>query len=107
MYNKSKLDLTNLQPLTCKDFEDCKQNLQFGSISKYTKHDFIRLFLDRLKNIKESNLIGLDTFGYNDLIIGCNHFIDNLIKGGKDIVGKLDFTNGRPSRGGASSFFLR
>tara|TARA_Y100000748_G_scaffold223575_1_gene188206 strand:- start:7549 stop:8373 length:825 start_codon:yes stop_codon:yes gene_type:complete len=79
MYNKFKLDPTNLQPLTCKDFEDCKKNLQLGSISKYTKHDFIRLFLDRLKNIKESNLIGLDTFGYNDLIIGCNHFIDNLI----------------------------
>lgn len=79
MFDKKQLDIKNLQPLTCSAFEDCKHNLRFEAITKYTKQDFVSIFLDRLKNIEQNSLVGLETFIYNDLIIGCNHFIDNLI----------------------------
>ena len=79
MFDREKLDITHLQPLTCRAFEDSKHNLRFETIRKFTKQDFVSLFLDRLKNIEQNSLIGLETFSYKDLIIGCNHFIDNLI----------------------------
>ena len=79
MYNKKNLDSSNLEPLSCNEFAKFKTQLTFEHIKSYNRQDFIELFHKRLQSVSNIEIKGLSKFTHRDLIIGCNHFIDNLI----------------------------
>ena len=69
----------SLPPLSCYAFEDLKSKLDFASIKKYTAQDFKKMFTERLQQCSHSKIIGLENFPQQEIMSGCQHFIDNLI----------------------------
>ena len=79
MLNKNLLTVFHLPNLNCKEFGDLADQISYEKIDHYSKEDFVKKFEDRIKQYKFLKIQGLDNFCHKDLIIGCHHFIDNLL----------------------------
>ena len=79
MLNKDLLTPFHLPNLNCKEFDELAKQISHKQIGHYTKDDFIEKFQARIKQYKSVEIQGLDKFDNKDLIIGCHHFIDNLL----------------------------
>lgn len=79
MWNKDLLTTFSLPNLNCKDFDELKSSIVYNNISHYTKDHFIRLFENKIQECNFISIQGLDNFQCKDLILGCQHFIDNLL----------------------------
>jgi hypothetical protein len=79
MYESKYLIENQFALLSCKQFAETRVSLNFSNIQNYTQQQFIDLFDSRLKSLKHSKIIGLEDFSHKDAIIGCNHFIDNVL----------------------------
>jgi len=79
MWNKDLLTAFHLPNLNCDNFDTLKESISYNKIKDYTKNNFISMYEDRIKQYKFISIKGLENFKYKDLIIGCHHFIDNLL----------------------------
>lgn len=79
MWNKNLLDHFHLPNLNCKSFDLLKEKISYKQINHFTKDDFIYMFEKRIKECKFVSIKGLENFKEKELIIGCHHFIDNLL----------------------------
>jgi|TARA_A100001015_G_scaffold53159_1_gene58296 hypothetical protein len=79
MYNKNLLTPFHLPNLNCAEFTSLRDRISFDTVKHYTKDDFIEYFEERIGQYKLIKIEGLDRFKHKDLIMGCHHFIDNLL----------------------------
>jgi hypothetical protein len=79
MWNKNLLDSLNLSNLNCKEFNLLREEISYKKINHFTEDDFISMFEQRIKEYKFVSIIGLEKFIKKQLIMGCHHFIDNLL----------------------------
>jgi hypothetical protein len=82
MYSRTQLLTGKLPPLTDPLFESFYQDVIHGNkIYQGVNHreQFIHLAQEYFLSSKINTLFGLDTMGSTDIILGCHHFIDNLI----------------------------
>ncbi len=79
MLNKDLLTPFHLPALNCKEFEELARQISYEKINHYSIEDFIQIFEQRINQYKLIEIKGLDNFENKDLIIGCHHFIDNLL----------------------------
>ena len=86
MFNKNNL-IQNWLPPISNDQELLKIKVNFfknfeNKTLKYMTleyHDFITIFEKSVKENQSINILGLDSFVQKDVIVGCHHFIDELI----------------------------
>jgi len=86
MYNKEFLITNVLPPLDTKLLDSIRKDYfaeQQVDCNYIDYKDFINNAENHFKNNPQNTLAGFDAFRYKDIIVGCQHYIDNLIsKGG-------------------------
>lgn len=79
MWNKDLLTPFQLPNLNCEEFDLLMEKISYDNISHYTKDEFISKFEERIQQYQYVSIKGLENFEHKELIIGCQHFIDNLL----------------------------
>lgn len=79
-YSKDLLQYTRPQPMYDKHINKLLDEVYHKNPAHMHNlvNDFKNLFIEKLNNFTVNELLGLDTFKYHDVIIGCTQFIDDL-----------------------------
>ena len=79
MYEISNLVEGNFSLLSCRQFDEIRQQMKLTDIESFTQENFLFMFDQRLRGLTHSKIIGLENFNHKDAMMGCNHFIDNVL----------------------------
>lgn len=80
MYSKDNLIVDSLPPIFNPRMAKLKSDMSSKNISEINVYDqYIRQSQSYFNSSQRNKLIGLDGLAYVDAIIGCTHFIDNLL----------------------------
>ena len=82
MWSKQQLILDRLPPVFDARLQQLQQDIISGKALDVDPDPYTRFRCDAMSYFTASRryqLQGIDQFGYQDIIIGCNHFIDNLV----------------------------
>jgi len=79
MYKKENLIQSGLPVLNPEEFRKLRANIVIRDIQNFDIESFKKGITNHFISNKSNTLKGFDAFSHQDIILGCQHFIDNLI----------------------------
>ena len=79
MYNKQLLLEDYFPPLNCKEFDQLRTEIVVPDIRHLDQSLFKKRLAKHFQHNDSNRLTGFDAFPQNDIILGCQQYIDNLI----------------------------
>ena len=79
MYKKDNLIHPELPPLDCKEFDQLRAEIVIPDVRDLDRIEFKKRLAKHFQENDSNILTGFDAFPQNDIILGCQQYIDNLI----------------------------